>query len=216
MNTPIKLSPSTLNFFLDCPLCFWLSFVKKIEPPSMPPPTITTGLDIVIKEYMDRYRPKGIIPPFLEGKVPGKLIEYLPKTLKCEIDGNVLSGRLDECIVLVDGTHAPLDHKSRGFELKEDHEIHEAHKFQMDCYTLLLKKNGHPVNNTGYIAYYYPTFGELHKGIPFQVHVYKLKTNPNHTLKVFKAAIKCLEGAEPKPAKDCEMCEYVRERTKEG
>ena len=174
-------------------------------------PSITNGIDRVIKEYMNRYRPKGKIPPFLEGKVPGRLIEFLPHTLKAEIDGAAFSGRLDECLVLSSGEHAPLDHKTKGFAPKND-DVHEAYQLQMDCYTLLLEKNDHKTNGTGYIVYYYPDFGELHNGIPFRVHVVKLKTNKNHALKVFKEAVSCLQGGEPKPDKECGMCEYVRER----
>ncbi len=209
-----RLSPSTLNFFTDCPLCFWLSFNKGISPPGGPMPTIMNGIDRVIKEYMDRYRPKGTIPPFLEGKVPGKLIEFLPKTLKTEINGNVFTGKLDECLVLTNGQHAPLDHKTKGFAPKEDHQVHKAYQLQMDCYTLLLKGNGHPVNREGYIVYYYPDFGELHSGIPFRVSVHKLKTDPDRALKVFQQAVQCLQGPKPKPGKDCGLCEYVRERAK--
>ena len=175
-------------------------------------PTIMNGLDRVIKEYMDRYRPHGKIPPFLVDKVPGRLIEFLPKTLKADIDGNIFNGKLDECLVLTNGDHAPLDHKTKGFAPKEDHQVHEAYQLQMDSYTLLLQMNGHKTNGTGYIVYYYPDFGELHDGIPFKVHVVKLKTSPERALKVFKAAVKCLDGNEPKPEKECGLCGYVRER----
>jgi hypothetical protein len=75
----IRLSPSSLNLFLDCPRCFWLYVNKGIRQPSIPVATITTGLDKVIKEYFNLYRPKGTLPPFLENKVPGKLIRDFPK-----------------------------------------------------------------------------------------------------------------------------------------
>ena len=209
---PLKLSPSSLNSFMNCPKCFWLDKVKGISCAGMPVASITNGIDRVVKEYMNRYRQHGKIPPFLAGKVPGKLIEFLPKTMKCELDGNIFNGKLDECLVMEDGMHAPLDHKTKGFAPKEDHQVHEAYQLQMDCYTLLLQENGHKVNNTGYIVYYYPDFGELHNGIPFKVHIVKLKTSPQRALKVFNEAVKCLEGKEPAPSEDCGMCEYVRER----
>jgi CRISPR/Cas system-associated exonuclease Cas4 (RecB family) len=208
----IKLSPSTLNLFLSCPRCFWLRLNRGIDLPSGAMPTITNGLDRTIKEYMNRYRPHGKIPPFLEGKISGKLIEFSPKSLSVNISGNILTGRLDECIVLGDGHHAPLDHKSKGFAPKENHEVHAAYQLQMDCYTLLLQHNGHNVNGIGYIAYYYPTFGELHAGIPFNVHICKLKTNPQRALEVFNNAIRCLQDNEPKSGENCELCRYVRER----
>ncbi len=208
----IKLSPSSLNFFLDCPLCFWLAKNKGIEPPGGPMPTITNGIDRVIKEYMNHYRPHGRIPPFLVGKVPGRLIEFMPSALKAEIGGNILNGRLDECLVLDNGEHAALDHKTKGFAPKEDHQVHEAYQLQMDCYTLLLEKNSHKTGGTGYIVYYYPDFGELHNGIPFKVSAHKLKTDTDRALKVFRDAVKCLQGDEPMSSEDCGLCEYVRER----
>ncbi len=207
----IKLSPSALNFFLGCPTCFWLSYNKRIEPPSGPMPSITNGLDRVIKEYMNRYRSREI-PPLLQGRVPGRLIGFLPVTLSANIEGNAFNGRLDECVVLENGLHAPLDHKTKGFAPRNN-DVHEAYQLQMDSYTLLLEKNGHPVSKTGYIVYYYPDFGELHKGVPFRVHVSEIKTDPEKALKVFRDAVKCLEGNEPEPNKDCGMCEYVKERS---
>ncbi|MDI6721156.1 MAG: hypothetical protein QMD85_02105 [Candidatus Aenigmarchaeota archaeon] len=207
----IKLSPSSLNNFIACPKCFWLSHNKGIRPPDSIVASITNGLDRVIKEYMNRYRPKGIIPPFLEGKVPGRLIEYLPAMTSCKIDDNIFNGRLDECLVLEDGLHAPLDHKSKGFEPR-DNNVHETHQFQMDCYTLLLRENGHNVSNTGYLVYYYPSFGELHNGIPFKVHAVRVRTDPEKALKVFREAVKCLQNEEPAPGRECGLCEYVRER----
>src|SRR3989338_3006655 len=206
-----RLSPTTLNSFLGCPLCFWLSYNKYIALPSGPMSTITSGMDSVIKEYMDRYRLHGKIPPFLQGKVPGKLIEFLPKSLSANLDGNMMTGRLDECLVLDNNLHAPLDHKTKGYAPRSE-EVHEAYQLQMDCYTLLLEKNGHSINNTGYIVYYYPDFGELHEGVPFRVHATEIKTHPQRALKVFNDAIKCLEGDEPNPSKGCGTCEYVKER----
>jgi hypothetical protein len=185
---------------------------RGIKSPRGAMPSLPNGIDIVLKKYMNEYRPHGKIPPFLEGKVSGKLIEFLPKSLSMNMDGNVLTGRLDECLVLEDGHHVPLDHKTKGFAPKEDHQVHEAYQLQMDCYTLLLQHNGHKVNGIGYIAYYYPDIGELHNGIPFKVHVCKLKTNPEKALEVFNAAVQCLQGNEPESGKSCELCGYVKKR----
>lgn len=207
-----RLSPTTLNFFLKCPHCFWLSIKKGINPPSCPIPTITNGIDRVIKEYMNRYRTHGKLPPFLEGKVPGRLIRFLPRSLEFSMDGNILKGKLDECLVVGD-EHVPLDHKTKGYAPRDDHKVHEAYQFQMDCYTFLLEKNGHKINNTGYIVYYYPDFGELHNGIPFRVIAHKLDTCPERAFRIFKEALECIDGEEPAPSKTCEMCNYVSRRS---
>ncbi|MBI2971339.1 MAG: hypothetical protein HYY37_02905 [Candidatus Aenigmarchaeota archaeon] len=207
-----SLSPTALNEFRDCPLCFWLHRRKGIASPGGPLPTITNGLDRVIKEYMNRYRPRGSIPPFLEGKVPGRLIEFLPATLACSIGGNTLSGRLDECLVMDSGNHAPLDHKTRGFALKDGHEVHPSYQLQMDCYALLLQRRGHAIGDEAFIVYYYPDFGELHQGIPFRVSVHRLRTNPRRAEQVFADAVACLQGEKPEPGAGCGLCAYVGER----
>jgi hypothetical protein len=46
-------------------------------------------------------------------------------------------------------SHSPLDHKLRGFAPEKNHQIYEAYRLQMDCYTLLLKMNGYKVNDKG-------------------------------------------------------------------
>lgn len=203
----IKISATGLSLFLDCKLCFWLKYNKGIKRPDTPVATIANGLDRVIKNYMNKYRPN--IPPWLKGKVPGKLIEFLPKTLTHEYKGILLKGMLDECLVMEDGIHAALDHKTKGFEVKE---VHHAHQLQMDAYTYLLEKNGHPTGNTAFLVHYIPTFGELHNGIPFKLDIRKLKTNPERIPKLLDEIIETLDGKMPAPAKDCNYCKFVSQR----
>lgn len=107
------------------------------------------------------------------------------------------------------GQHAALDHKTRGFGVKE---IHRAYQLQMDAYTFLLRKNGHKTGNIAFLAYYIPTFGEIHSGIPFEVDVRELKVNPNRIPKMLDEIIKLLNGKMPKPNKECNFCKFVIDR----
>jgi len=68
----IKLSPSKLNLFLDCPLCFWLEVNKGVKRPAGVFPSLPGGMDLVLKKYYDRFR--GGLPPELIGRVNGKLL----------------------------------------------------------------------------------------------------------------------------------------------
>lgn len=201
-----RLSPSSLNLFTECKFCFYLAVKEKIKRPSTPFPSITSALDSVIKRYFNLYRKKGQLPPFLEGKINGKLIDFLPKTLEFSLGGNILYGRLDECIALSSGEFAPLDHKTRA---STPEEIHQSYQLQMDIYTLLLEKNGYKTKGVAYLVYYFPVPGELHSGFPFEIEVREISTNPRKAEKIFCEAIECLSNKVPLSNENCEYCRWV-------
>jgi hypothetical protein len=170
--------------------------------------SIAIGLDSVLKKYCDIFREKGTMPPLWHGKVPGKLAFPRPKTLKWEDSstGLLLKGLLDDCLELKQGVFAPLDHKTRASAPKEPH---ESYKVQMDIYTFLLEKNGFATDKRAFLVYYYPQPGELHKGIPFEITVVELKTNPARAMTLLKEAKLVLEKKEPpKAAEACEFCKW--------
>ena len=77
MNRNIRLSPSTLNLFLECPRCFWLHINKRIQRPRGIFPSLPGGMDLVIKDYFDcEYRGK------IEAKNKGKIAMYFVKRIK--------------------------------------------------------------------------------------------------------------------------------------
>ena len=158
----LLLSPSSLNLYLECPRCFWLYKAKKIHRPRGPMSSLPSGLDLLIKKYFDRYRAIGKLPPEIEGKVKGRLLEnqemldnwrdwrkslirYEDKSLNA-----VLRGALDECFVL-DGAYIPVDYKTRGFDLKEDSA--KYYRNQLNCYTLLLEANGYQHPSFAYLLF---------------------------------------------------------------
>ena len=77
----IRLSPSALNLFLQCPRCFWLDKNKGIKRPRGIFPSLPGGMDTVIKKYFDSFRVKGDMPPEIKGKITGKLFSDI-KTLE--------------------------------------------------------------------------------------------------------------------------------------
>ncbi len=206
----IKLSPTSLNLFLDCPRCFWLYVNKGIRRPSIPVATITTGLDRVIKEYFNLYRAKGILPPLLENKLPGKLISNLPKKGWLEFMDNkievTLGGYLDECLDLGNNFYAALDHKTRG---SKPENIHKAHQFQMDVYTFLLEQNGFPTKRLAYLVYYIPKAVTSSQAIEFEAAPSEIKTQPEQAKKVFYDAVVMLKKPIPLPHQDCAFCRWT-------
>jgi len=161
----IRLSPSSLNLFLECPRCFWLQINDRIHRPRGIFPSLPSGMDNVIKTYFDGYRAKKELPPEIKKEVQGKLmsdlnllnqwrnwrtgLEYSDEAL-----GVSLFGALDDC--LQDGKeYIVLDYKTRGFPPKEG-DSEKYYGNQLDCYSLLLEENGFPTKGIGYLGYYYP------------------------------------------------------------
>jgi len=208
----IKLSQSTLNLFLECPRCFWLSVVKNIKRPRGPFPSLPSGIDLILKDYFNLYREKGEIPKLLRGKIPGKIITSLPASFSLyeEKIGALLYGRLDECLEIEDNVFAPLDHKTRGFKTKED--SHTFYQTELDVYTLLLEANHYSTKRTGFLVFYVPQkSSRLHEGFPFEVEVKEVPTNPEKAKEDFYKAVEVLRRVDPpKSSERCEYCKWAR------
>lgn len=210
MPNPRAISPTTLYILLECPKCFWLKVNLKIYRPEKPVASITNGLDRVFKLYFDNYREEKTLPPVLDGQIPGRLIDVLPKAYYySHTDSGLLFwGKLDEVIDFDDGTFAAFDHKTRGSTVPA---VHPAHQLQMDSYTLLLDENGRPTKNLAYLAYWIPTAGVLHQGIPFNVEIKQISTNPDRVRDLLvKAAFLLNNQAPPAPASDCIFCRWAK------
>lgn len=221
----IRLSPSTLNLFLECPRCFWLHINENIHRPRGPFPSLPMGMDSVIKIYFDKYRAKNELPPEIQGKVEGKLINDLEllnkwrnwKTgleYKDEVLGVSLFGALDDC--LVDSStsseqvyYIPVDYKTRGSEPRKG-ESEKYYGNQLNCYTLLLEENSRLVRNFGYLIYYYPKEVEGGGRFNFNVEVIRLNTDPKQAKKVIEDAVKLLNSPIPPHHSECEYCIWGR------
>ena len=176
----------------------------------MPFPSIATGLDSIVKKYFDEYRGKNFLPPILQEKIKGRLIDILPKTLwynSWELNAS-LQGRLDECIVDEEGFYLALDHKTRA---SSPSSIHEAFQFQLDIYTFLLEKNNLKTRNLAFLVYYIPEEGLLHNGFPFKAEVKEVETNPQRAESIFREAIQLLRGDLPASSSECEFCNWARQ-----
>jgi len=57
----VSLSASTLKLYLECPRCFWLQLNKKIVRPRGPFPSLSSGMDRILKNYFDTYRQQGAL-----------------------------------------------------------------------------------------------------------------------------------------------------------
>ena len=215
---PIRLSPSTLNLFLECPRCFWLQINKGIHRPRGIFPSLPSGMDNVIKKYFDKFRIQGKLPPEIEGKVKGKLVpdselvnkwrnwrtglEYEDKNL-----GATLFGALDDCLVKED-LYIPIDYKTRGSAPNQD-DSEKYYTNQLDCYALLLQENGYKVGNIAYLIYYYPDAVYENGKVDFKVEVVRMNINPERAKITLAQAVDLLKGPLPEKHSDCEYCSWT-------
>jgi len=211
-----KLSPSSINLFLECPRCFWLSLVKGIKRPSGPFPSLPSGMDKILKEHFDRFMDKKELPPELKENSEvndcklfddKELLKVWRNNLKgisyLDVKSNVLlRGAVDN--ILVKGKKLiVLDYKTRGYPCKED--THEHYQTQMDIYNFLLRKNDYLTEDYGYLLFYYPNRVNSNGEVVFDTKLVKVKTSVKNGEKVFKEAVSVLFGEEPK--EKCEWCE---------
>lgn len=209
-----KLSPSLLGIFKNCPRCFWLHVNKNHRRPAGIFPSLPGGMDLVIKDYFDKYR--GSLPPEIVGKVRGVLYSDQEKmdlwrnwrtSLKLTMDGSLLFGAFDD--VLVDnGLFIPLDYKTRGSEPKEG--TNDFYEHQLDLYGLLMDSNGYKTCGEAYLVYYFPKEVLKNGVVRFEVVPKKVGIDIKRGEKLFKDAVELLNGPEPKSHLECEYCNYLK------
>ena len=212
----IKLSPSKLNLYLECPLCFWLS-EKGIHRPSGPFPSLPGGIDRKLKVYFDKYRKLGKLPPELKGKVEGKLYDDMEKmnlwrnNFKglswTDEEGNILAGAIDDC--LFDGKNfIVVDFKTYGGSEIGEEKI-EFYQNQLDCYALLFEKNNLRHPGYAYLIFFIPVEVKENGEIKFRIEVKKVQVDSRRALKTFKEAIKTINSRRPSKHSECEFCAWA-------
>jgi len=217
-----KLSPSSLSLMLECPRCFWIHHNRQKKRPETIFPSLPSGMDSVLKAHFDKFMEKGKLPPELNKNKDFKDIKLfdnkeLMKVWRTNLkgirwkdeEGNILRGAVDN--ILVKGKKLiVLDYKTRGFPLKED--TAEKYQKQLDIYNFLLRKNGYETEDYGFLLFYHPSHVLETGEVVFNTDLVKMKINVEDAEKMWKKALKILNGPCPKetPAEDeCEWCRLI-------
>lgn len=216
----LRLSPSTLGLFKECQRCFWLHINKNHKRPQGPFPSLPGGMDLLIKNYFDKFR--GSLPPELEGKVSGRLLSDLSLLEKWRnwrkglsaVDNKYkieLVGALDDCLIEDSNDivyYIPIDYKTRGFDLKDNAE--EYYQHQLDLYALMLEKNGYPTNGIAYLIYYIPKKLRAGNLVEFEIVPHKINTSINSARLLIKEAVESLNGPIPPHKLGCDFCRWQK------
>lgn len=217
MAKQIVLSSSRINLFLDCKLCFWMDIVKSIKRPSGPFPSLPSGMDRILKSHFDMYREINGIPPEIKD-TGAKLFDN--KNLLDEWRNNrkgirwadpksgiILMGAVDELLVK-DDKLIVLDFKTRGYPVKED--TKESYENQLNIYSFLLEKNGHPTEDFAYLLFFHPNKVSEDGSVLFHRDLIKVKTDTKEAEKLFRKAVNCINGSKPEKNDSCEFCNWKK------
>lgn len=191
-----------------CPRCFWLLYREKIRQPEGITSRLSNRFDILLKSHFHTFRERGELPPIIAGKVKGKLENPFYEKYFYNYNNRFgFWGKLDDCLVS-GGEYTPVDHKTTSSNPKGKETL-EAYQHQMNFYALLLEKNNKPTSGIGHLIYYYPQdIVDLMNGVPVEVHVETLKTDPEAALKELAKATEILEGDIPESSETCAFCSW--------
>ena len=215
----IKLSPSSLNVFLECPLCFWNDKVRGVKRPRGIFPSLPGGMDRAIKEYFDTFRKNGKLPPELEdGAFDGAGLfgdqtklslwrSWKTGLVYRDADGSVLSGALDDLLVKA-GRHIPFDYKTKGSVTTEADAV-RYYQNQLDCYALLLEANDLAPAGFGLLLYYSPKEVKERGAVLFELQALRIPTDPERARATFRRAAALLKGPAPECGRTCEYCAWI-------
>lgn len=224
----MRMSPSSLSVFRECPRCYWWTQVKKVARPRGIFPSLPGGMDRVLKSYVENALESGESDGLfhLDGVGKGSKIyerrdlvhkwQNWRSGLSCQVGEVLVTGAIDDLVVWPDGKVSPLDFKTRGAAPK-DGQSEQYYGAQLDIYHLLLEQDaGLKCTGKGYLRYGWPK-QVLAKTVEFDWQTVVLETDPERAVKLVQDAAEVLRMTEPPDWKaSCEYCVYVEERKKQG
>ncbi len=221
---PFRLSRSRLEFFMQCPRCFYMDRRLGTDRPPGFPFTLNSAVDTLLKKEFDIHRAAGSKHPLMEeygiDAVPYagdqmdewrenfKGVQFLHRPTNL-----VITGAVDDVWINPKKELIVVDYKatSTESEITLDVEYRQGYKRQMEIYQWLLRQNGFPVSDTGYFVY---ANGRKDKKafdgkLEFDVQVIPYTGSDSWVEDLIKKAHICLMGDEfPEASKSCDYCAY--------
>lgn len=225
---PFKVSRSKIEFFLECPRCFWLDRVRGIKRPDTPPFQINKAVDELLKREFDGYRSKSQPHPWMiEYKIDA--IPFAHKDLdkwRYNFTGiqtlhkptNLLIfGAVDDIWIKPDGELIVIDYKAtaKKSEVSIDADWQIAYKRQLEIYQWLLRQNGFKVSDTGYFVYANGNAEAdgFYNKVEFKTKLIPYRGNSDWLEDVLMDIKKTLDmTVVPKAGEACEYCNYTGSR----
>jgi len=221
---PFNVSRSKIDLFLECPQCFYLDRRLGISRPSLPPFTLNTAVDKLLKKEFDIHRAKKETHPLIKKygidaiPVHHEDLEIWRENFKGiqvlhEPTNLQISGAIDDLWINPAGEYIVVDYKAtaKESEVNIDADWQEGYKRQMEVYQWLLRQKGFKVSNTGYFVYVNGKTdrqafdGKLEFDVKIIPYIGSDAWLPG-TLQKIKECL--LSEKAPPPSEKCEYCSY--------
>ncbi len=165
--TPYAISRSKIDFFLECPRCFYLDQRFGIKRPDSYPLTLNNAVDELMKREFDLVRKKKKAHPLME-KYKIDAIPFAHPDLESWRDAMkngvkylepktnlVIRGGIDDVWINSKSELHVVDYKatSKKEEVTLDADWQDAYKRQVEVYQWLFRKNGFSVSPIAYFVY---------------------------------------------------------------
>ena len=220
-----KLSRSKVDFYLNCPRCFYMDRRLGIGRPPGFPFNLNSAVDNLLKNEFDYYRgiqkPHPYIQrlglnavPFQHEKLDKWRHNFSGIVYQHEIFKLHLFGAVDDIWVNLETDELiVVDYKStsKNSEINLDADWQIGYKRQMEFYQYLLRKNGFKVSDTGYFVYcngirQKERFDEK---LDFEIYLLDYMGNDGWIEKTLSSLIQTIKSERiPSYTKSCEYCEY--------
>ncbi len=222
---PFKVSRSKIDFFGECPRCFYMEARFGVKRPSMPSFTLNLAVDALLKKEFDVHRVAKTVHPLLRSYgvdlVPfqhpnmGVWRENFVGVQALHGPTNLLVfGAVDDIWTNASGELFVVDYKATSkdgaVDKLEDTRWHNQYRRQMEVYQWLLRQNGFRVSDTGYFVY---VNGKKDRAafdakLYFDVALIPYTGTDAWVDDVLKNIKQCLVGELPSSSETCEFCAY--------
>jgi len=231
---PFKLSRSKLEFFLECPRCFYLDRRLGVGRPSGPSFSLNSAVDALLKKEFDAHRAEakthplmkhyGVkAVPFQHEKIDEWRYVFTGIQVLHEKTNFLLFGAIDDIWVKDDNSLSIVDYKSTSTEkeISLDDKWKQVYKRQMEIYQWLARHNrdlkDYNISDTGYFVYCNGRKDrEAFDGkLEFDIELIPYEGKDDWIEEKIIKAHECLMGDSiPEMSKDCDFCRYRNEITK--
>ncbi len=221
-----RLSRSKIDFFIECPRCFYLDNKLGTKRPSFPSFNLNIAVDELFKKEFDEYRMNQTKHPLCEQygldmvpfqherldtwRDPFVGIDFLEPTT-----GLLVSGGVDDIWQTKTGNLVIVDYKSTSKEgtisTLTDSPWDQQYTRQLGVYRWLLENNGFSVEETGYLVYANAkkTEASFSDQLLFETTVVPVLTDTSWILPTLEKIKVCLDSEDlPQKGEQCEFCPY--------